>query len=92
MSSRLRQAREFLKQNVAFLRALNADPRTPRPARWLLWAALGYAFLPFDLIPDFLPVIGQLDDLVIIPGLAALAIWLIPRDVYREHRQRIFGK
>lgn len=42
--------------------------------------------MPFDLIPDFIPVIGYLDDLVIVPGLIALGIWLVPSDVVTECR------
>jgi len=52
-----------------------------------LWLALAYLVLPFDLIPDFIPVIGQLDELVIIPLLLYLALKLIPitvRQVCRE--------
>jgi uncharacterized membrane protein YkvA (DUF1232 family) len=55
-------------------------------ARVLLGMAVGYALLPFDLLPDFLPVIGHLDDLVIVPGLLWMALKLIPENVVRECR------
>lgn len=63
--------------------------RTPRVAKWLLWLAIGYLLLPFDLIPDFIPVLGQLDDVLIVPGLVYLALMMIPKDVIDECRQCI---
>jgi uncharacterized membrane protein YkvA (DUF1232 family) len=66
------------KQEVVFYRALHAHPQTPWLAKALLWLALAYLVLPFDLIPDFIPVIGQLDELVIIPLLLYLALKLTP--------------
>lgn len=82
----------FIKQHIEFYRSLYADPRVPRVARWLLWSAIGYTLLPFDLIPDFIPVIGQLDDIVIVPLLLWGALRMIPKDIYEEHRRRIFGE
>jgi uncharacterized membrane protein YkvA (DUF1232 family) len=79
-----------IKQNLTLYRALFGDPRVPRIAKWLLWVAVGYAVLPFDLIPDFIPVIGHMDDVVIVPLLLGLALWMIPKEVYEEHHRRIF--
>ncbi|WP_448506758.1 YkvA family protein [Immundisolibacter sp.] len=61
-------ARAFKREFAVYRRAL-ARPDTPWSAKALLGLAVGYALLPFDLTPDFLPVIGQRDDLVIVPGL-----------------------
>jgi uncharacterized membrane protein YkvA (DUF1232 family) len=77
-----------LKRELQTYRLVIADKRTPRVARWLLGIAIGYILLPFDLIPDFLPVIGQLDDAVIVPGLVWLALRGIPPEVVDECRER----
>ena len=63
-------------------------PQTPRLAKVLLGLAVGYLLLPFDLIPDFIPILGQLDDLVIVPGLFWLGIRCVPPAVIAECRQQ----
>lgn len=75
-----------LKARAAYYRALYGDPRTPLLARVLLWLAVAYALMPLDLIPDFLPVVGHLDDLVLIPALLWLALRWVPREVVADHR------
>lgn len=85
---KLKETAESFEREIRVYRLILADPRTPRKAKLLLWLALGYAMLPFDLIPDFIPVIGQLDDLIIIPALVLLAIRYIPKKVIAECRQR----
>jgi uncharacterized membrane protein YkvA (DUF1232 family) len=86
---RLREIAHSLRQHLALYTAIYRDPRTPWLARCLLGAALAYLALPFDLIPDFLPVIGHLDDVLIIPGLIFLALRLVPSEIYDDHRQRL---
>jgi uncharacterized membrane protein YkvA (DUF1232 family) len=86
LRDQLRQASRFFKRELAFYRLVARDERTPRLARVLLGLAIGYALLPFDLIPDFLPVIGHLDDAVIVPGLVLWALKLVPREVLEECR------
>jgi uncharacterized membrane protein YkvA (DUF1232 family) len=66
------------------------DPRTPRVSKWLLGAALVYLVSPVDLVPDFIPVLGQLDDLVIVRGLVWFATRSIPRRVVVECREKAF--
>ncbi len=57
-------------------------PQTPRPARWVAMGVLAYALSPIDLIPDFIPVIGLLDELVLVPLGVALVVRLTPRPLW----------
>jgi len=78
MQVRLAALAQAFKREFAVYRCALRHPDTPWLARALLGLAVGYALLPFDLIPDFLPVIGHLDDLIIVPGLVWLALRMIP--------------
>lgn len=89
INTQLRQIGQRLKTELAFYQLVLHHPQTPRMARFLLWLAVGYVLLPFDLIPDFLPIIGQLDDLIIVPGLIYLALKIIPDAIIRECRAQI---
>jgi uncharacterized membrane protein YkvA (DUF1232 family) len=62
------------------------DPRVPWYAKALAIAVAAYALSPIDLIPDFVPVVGYLDDLVIVPAGIALVVRLIPPAIMAEHR------
>lgn len=64
------------------------DPRVPWYAKVLAAAVVAYAFSPVDLIPDFVPVLGYLDDLLIVPLGVALALRMIPQDVLDRCRER----
>ncbi|MBU4198574.1 MAG: DUF1232 domain-containing protein [Verrucomicrobia bacterium] len=64
------------------------DQRTPRRAKWFVWLALAYVVSPFDLIPDFIPGVGWLDELVVVPILLGLARVWIPAEVLADCRTR----
>jgi uncharacterized membrane protein YkvA (DUF1232 family) len=84
--SRLKRRARALK-NEAFAVYLAAkDPRTPWYAKALIFFVVAHTFSPIDLIPDFIPVIGYLDDLIITPGGLWLAVRLIPAEVLAESR------
>ena len=84
MREKLKEIAAKLKAEFDFYRRLQKHPRTPIFAKISLWLAVSYLLMPFDLIPDFLPVIGQLDDVIIIPMLIYLALKLTPADVIAE--------
>jgi len=88
LSTRLKAVGRNLKREIQVYRLVLKDHRTPRLAKILLGLAVGYAILPFDIIPDFIPVIGQLDDLIIVPALIIVALKLIPKEVVEECRAR----
>jgi uncharacterized membrane protein YkvA (DUF1232 family) len=56
----------FVPHCLVLFRRLLADPRVPRSRKWMLGALLAYLALPIDLVPDFLPVVGQLDDAILV--------------------------
>ena len=81
------RARQLMTEVTAlYLAALH--PRTPWYAKALIAAIVAYAVSPIDLIPDFIPVLGLLDDVVLLPLAIVLAVKLIPSDVLAECRAR----
>ena len=89
---RLREIAHSIKQELEVYRLVLADRRTPRVARWLLALAIAYLASPVDLIPDFVPVLGYLDDVLVVPGLVYLALRMIPAEVVAEARERVKGE
>ena len=81
------KARELKKETYALYLACR-HPQTPLFAKIVAACVVGYAFSPIDLIPDFIPVLGLLDDLILIPLGIALVIRLIPPGVFEESRQK----
>ena len=85
-ASRLREWAQRVKGEVVTLWFCTRHPRTPFFAKALAAALVAYAVSPIDLIPDFIPVIGLLDDLLILPVGFWLVLKLIPHDVLTECR------
>ena len=87
-----------MKKTVDTLRALKTealilyracrDPRVSRAVRIVILVAIAYAFSPIDLIPDFIPVLGHIDDIIILPLLILLARKMIPDSIYEEYRAK----
>lgn len=83
--ARWQQLARQLKQQLRVLLLAWRDPRVPWYAKALAICTLGYAFSPIDLIPDFIPVLGYLDDLLILPLSIMLTMKLIPSVVWQEY-------
>ncbi len=86
--TQIRSQAQKLKTEAHALYLAVRDPRTPWYAKLLVAAVVAYAFSPIDLIPDFIPVLGFLDDLVLLPLGIALAVRLIPPAVLEDCRRR----
>ena len=91
MKKRLTNLVHTFRNEIGVYRSVVADPRCPLLARWLLGGTVAYALSPVDLIPDFIPVLGHLDDVLILPVLVWLAFRLIPGELIQEHRTKHQG-
>lgn len=87
MLEKLKKVASLFKQELGVYRLVLKDKRTPRIARITLGLAVGYLLLPFDLIPDWIPIVGHLDDLVVVPVLVIMALKFIPAIVIQEARE-----
>lgn len=88
MWTRLRTWARTIKRDVLTLWLAARDPRTPWQAKLLAGIVAAYALSPIDLIPDFIPILGYLDDVVLVPVGIWLAMKLIPSDLVTELRSR----
>ena len=91
MFHRLKSVGKSVKREIGVYQLVIKDGRTPKPAKLLLGLAIGYLLLPFDIIPDFIPVLGQLDDAIIVPTLVILALRMVPKGVMEESKSRAAG-
>lgn len=80
----LKERARKLKRDVPAVFLAWKDRDTPLPAKILAGVTVAYALSPFDLIPDFVPVLGYLDDVLLLPALIALSIKLIPKEVWER--------
>ena len=86
--SAFKQRVRELKRNIYILYRAAGDPRVPLLPKLVVICIIGYAVSPIDLIPDFIPVIGYLDDLILLPLGIWLAVKLVPDSIWEEYRTR----
>ncbi len=82
----MRKFLERFKNEIRFYQAVLKDYRTPKLTKFFLGLAVAYALSPIDIISDFIPIIGYLDDLLIVPIIVFIAMKLIPRKLLQEIR------
>jgi len=87
ITNKLKERANRLKTDIPAVFIALKHPDTPRLAKVLAVIAVVYALSPIDLIPDFIPIIGFLDDVLLLPGLVALIIKLIPAELLETCRQ-----
>lgn len=80
-----------LKTDIPVLFLALKDKDTPLPAKIFVGITVAYALSPVDLVPDFIPVLGYLDDVILLPLLVALTIKFIPKDVLEKNRKQAEG-
>ena len=91
MLEKIKSRARALKNEAIAIYIAAKDPRTPWYAKALVFFVVAHTFSPIDLIPDFIPILGYLDDLIITPLGLALAIRLIPAEVLAEAREHVAG-
>ena len=89
--SKLKERAKKLKTDIPAVFLALKEKRTPWYAKIIAAIVVIYALSPIDLIPDFIPVLGYLDDLIILPALIALCVKCIPNDVFEDCRSRADG-
>ena len=85
---KLQERAKKLKTDIPAVFLSLKDKKTPWYAKFFAALTIVYALSPIDLVPDFIPVLGYLDDLIILPALVALTIKFIPDDVFEEYRKQ----
>lgn len=91
-TTRLKEKVTRLKNEILAVSLAFKDKRTPLMAKIMIGIIVGYAISPIDLIPDFIPVIGYLDDLIILPALLVITIKMIPDEVLEDCRKQVQEK
>ncbi|WP_270526498.1 YkvA family protein [Longibaculum muris] len=83
----IKEKAQHLKQNITALTIAMKKKETPIYAKVIVGITIGYALSPIDLIPDFIPILGYIDDMIILPLLIWLSIQLIPLDIMEESKK-----
>jgi uncharacterized membrane protein YkvA (DUF1232 family) len=86
MLQRIKEWARAIRRDVHALWLSARDPRTPWYAKAFALAIAAYALSPIDLIPDFIPILGYLDEVILLPLAIMLAVQLVPPDLMAEHR------
>jgi len=86
---RIRAVLRYLRDEISVLGSLLGDPRTPWYARLFIGLLVAYCLSPIDLIPDFIPILGYLDELVLVPIGVMCARLLVPAALMAEHRAEL---
>ena len=86
--NKLKERAKQLKTDIPAVFLALGDRKTPWYAKALALLTVAYALSPIDMIPDFIPVLGYLDDLIILPVLVALTVRCIPTEVFAQYRER----
>ena len=86
---KLKELYRTFKREIKVYKLALEDKRTPKLGKFFLGLAIGYLFFPFDLIPDFIPILGQIDELIVIPLLVYIALKFIPDEIISEQREKI---
>lgn len=81
---KFKQFAKTMKLQLSALYIASKDPMMPKRAKWLIVIVVAYALSPVDLIPDFIPIIGYLDELLILPLGIYIAVKLIPDDLWEQ--------
>jgi len=89
---KFKKIKRVIKKYLCLAKLIYGDKRTPKISKFFLWLALTYAISPIDLIPDFIPIIGYVDDIIILPILIFLALIFVPKIVYISHYKKVFRK
>ena len=87
--TKLKQKAKNLKKEIFVLYYAYQDPKLPLLPKLFIISTVAYALSPIDLIPDFIPVIGYLDDLIILPLMISLSIKLIPVEIMEASREKV---
>lgn len=83
----LKERAKKLKTDIPAIFLALKDKETPLAAKIFAWCTVAYALSPIDLIPDFIPILGYLDDVILLPALVALTVKLIPEDIMERNRR-----